>query len=1273
MPAQRPRAQFEPIPPNLNLTRLVEAYDHFDFCPRIRYDDIQAHGVDRFEKLVKKHVVTDGKPLVIEGFENVLDPWTFSAKWLKDNVGDKVENARDLNQKEFIPLTIRHYLNNINAVTNQHFKRKDGQNERPPQRIYLKDIDCPEVWQQKLAEIVPPFLFYLNESTGEYGGPGASVLKGSTVPGRRLGKGIAPAGDLMSSLPQEMRAENLMCYIGHEGTYTPAHREMCATMGHNIMVEASGEIGEDGKPERPGSSIWFMTEAKDRQTVAEFWLSKLGHDIEVENHFAQINSWKQAPCKVYVVDQRPGDFILIPPLAPHQVWNRGTRTMKVAWNRTTAETLEMAVNEALPKAKIVCRDEQYKNKAIIYYTLNKYSELLTTAKAQADKLLPEAGQQLLYKGKIRLLQKDFMKLFILFKDIMLSEMFSPDGTGEKCEYVPFDSNVTCAYCRCNIFNRFLTCNTCKDALGHSDSEPYDICMDCYGMGRSCFCISGHKWVEQFKWKELTNKYEHWRRQLLTLFGDTDRTIPLQLQEERRRLGKKTLAEVVREQLKKRPFMDPNKPKEDQVEEEPSDEEVIVDDDGRVKKRIKKRSKTWLKNHSRCHVCQYRHENWKMARCTRCDRWYCFGSLFRGHDGMPLDVMENPDWECAHCQGVCFAGNCRRDPRQTPYQPKGTLLGHDTKKVADARSVEVLVDFSVSNLNWIREEQNAEESVQMRRAREEAEKARENQAADEDDDAAEIDAPADEIEDTSVLHQHPDDSFLDPELRDDSNLAQRLTQFNQALPSPEAMVRGARVDQNGNVPDGYIPAQTAGFNPPGLNGTLDEDSYLYPDPDEVDHTPVDMFDDAPTDPNAVRPFVKKGRMPFGEGDPSKRKRKRASEADADSAIRMEKPKKRRVTGDQMAEVLAARSTNEASRQYQGIKERKALEEAKRKGRFFAVNAALRGKKKIVRLRVPGPQLAGILARPPAGNRRVTFAETAREESEDESMGDLLRSDVQPKTAQQVKSKPKPRKKRAGESDVEDADEVDLTEDEEGFLDGAGTQVTSTRRSSDGGRRISAYLAKRHEGDEDLPDELPEGFKDSRRARGGGDGVNRARNVNQGRDSDGKWKSSKPKSGGKVATGKPRGRPSKTGLRPARSPGADGEDGEDEDVSGPKVNGATVNFGLRSQSRRSKSSITEEEKNRLAKLDALHSVMGDDDETEMDAFDGLDDSIGAVAAAAFGDGPGAPVADMGGSSNGVPVANMGFGPPSARKSIFEKSKMGPGGRKLKIVSAAKLAKA
>lgn len=196
------------------------------------------------------------------------------------------------------------------------------------QRLYLKDIDCPDMWAQKLKEELPDSVYYLNECIESRTGGDGAIREPNEYGQMRYGKGVAPAGDLMSSLPSEMQALNMMCYIGHEGTYTPAHREMCASLGHNIMVEAS----KDGNGEKAGSSIWFMTETKEREVVSEYFLSMLGHDIEVEKHFAQINAWKKAPFNVWVVEQRVGDLILIPPLAPHQVWNRGTRTMKAAWS-----------------------------------------------------------------------------------------------------------------------------------------------------------------------------------------------------------------------------------------------------------------------------------------------------------------------------------------------------------------------------------------------------------------------------------------------------------------------------------------------------------------------------------------------------------------------------------------------------------------------------------------------------------------------------------------------------------------------------------------------------------------------------------------------------------------------------------------------------------------------------------------------------------------------------------------------------------------------------
>lgn len=616
-------------------------------------------------------------------------------------------------------MTIGHYLNSLEKLTRQWTPTNFRDAKR--QRLYLKDIDCPEAWDHQLRECIPQTLLYLNNCVGEKGGPG-SVHERDKYNHLVMGQGIAPAGDLMSNLPPDMRAENMMCYIGHEGTYTPAHREMCATLGQNIMVETS----DVSKGEKPGSSIWFMTETKDREVVSEYFLSMLGHDIEVENHFAQIVAWKKAPFPVYIVEQKVGDFILIPPLAPHQVWNRGTRTMKVAWNRTTVETLEMALAEALPRARMVCRDEQYKCKAIVFYSLLRYyTDLQKAEKEEESGFGAYQSEPVRFAPRVRQLQRDFKRLFGLYKTILVCEMFSPDMPKEKnVEFIQFDSNVTCSYCRCNIFNRFLTCKTCVGELENGEEDTYDICMDCYAMGRSCACLSNLQWVEQWRWPELTKRYDLWRAMVLYIDGYVDNSSPQTLEIERKHSGKKPIAQICQEQLKKRPWRDIMKPHVLDPLPGDSDVEPEADDEGRPKKRkAKRQSLGGKKRQSTCHICKKLEADWKLAFCTTCPLSYCYGTLWRAFDIKPEKIMETLDWQCPKCQLICSCGACRRlnSSKQIPYQPKGTLLGHDTRMVADPRSVESLVDFSRTNLAWLKGEEDTapKDSVRMKKLMEKA--------------------------------------------------------------------------------------------------------------------------------------------------------------------------------------------------------------------------------------------------------------------------------------------------------------------------------------------------------------------------------------------------------------------------------------------------------------------------------------------------------------------------------------------------------------------------
>jgi hypothetical protein len=89
--ALHPQAKFDPIPPDLDLSALVEKTPNFDYVIRIGADHIHELGYEQFEKLVLLHVVVGGKPLVIEGWNKNLPPWLFSQIWLEDNVGKKRE------------------------------------------------------------------------------------------------------------------------------------------------------------------------------------------------------------------------------------------------------------------------------------------------------------------------------------------------------------------------------------------------------------------------------------------------------------------------------------------------------------------------------------------------------------------------------------------------------------------------------------------------------------------------------------------------------------------------------------------------------------------------------------------------------------------------------------------------------------------------------------------------------------------------------------------------------------------------------------------------------------------------------------------------------------------------------------------------------------------------------------------------------------------------------------------------------------------------------
>ena len=84
-----PQAKFDPIPPDLDLNALVENNPSFSWVLRISMAQIRNLSQQEFENLVTIHVIQQGRPLVISGWDEVLPKDLFSAKWLETTYDKK--------------------------------------------------------------------------------------------------------------------------------------------------------------------------------------------------------------------------------------------------------------------------------------------------------------------------------------------------------------------------------------------------------------------------------------------------------------------------------------------------------------------------------------------------------------------------------------------------------------------------------------------------------------------------------------------------------------------------------------------------------------------------------------------------------------------------------------------------------------------------------------------------------------------------------------------------------------------------------------------------------------------------------------------------------------------------------------------------------------------------------------------------------------------------------------------------------------------------------
>jgi hypothetical protein len=128
-----------------------------------------------------------------------------------------------------------------------------------------------------------------------------------------------------------------MCYLGIGDTYTPAHKDLCGSVGHNLMCWT----------ENKGCAYWFMTNTKDAPSVSKYFKQVLRCEVDLENHTLTLDELANAPFSVFIGCQVLGDLVMVPPRSVHQVVNSGGMTLKMSWSRMTVKSLEVALEGEL--------------------------------------------------------------------------------------------------------------------------------------------------------------------------------------------------------------------------------------------------------------------------------------------------------------------------------------------------------------------------------------------------------------------------------------------------------------------------------------------------------------------------------------------------------------------------------------------------------------------------------------------------------------------------------------------------------------------------------------------------------------------------------------------------------------------------------------------------------------------------------------------------------------------------------------------------------------
>ncbi|KAG6814509.1 hypothetical protein H0H92_000034 [Tricholoma furcatifolium] len=416
IPDLQPRCQISTR--GWSLKDILENNKNFQPVPRYSLTDA-TQAIQAFE--------ADGIPLIIQGLHEE-SKWLkkeFEPDWLLEH-GQKEINVRNVHNWADKRIPSSEFIENCRAAPELTTIRLAIEQER----LYGKDAECPQMWNDWLHEsqVVPPYL----------------------------------TPNHVDNLLLSYHVETLMCYLGIGDTFTPCHKDLCASSGQNLMCYT----------EKNGSSFWFMTKEADAPEASKYF-QQLNQELDHETHVMTIEQLADAPFDVYVAEQKLGDLVLVPPRSCHQVVNYGGLTIKTSWSRMTLKGLETAYYHELPIYR----------RSTIYLALTK----------KRDELVKVTRRNIATTTECKKLISATQTLLRLFEWILLEE--SPPKRGKiRCldppsadSYISDVNDLTCDFCGADIFQSYFECLLCVSFPPAKSGDGFIICPGCYIDGRACSC------------------------------------------------------------------------------------------------------------------------------------------------------------------------------------------------------------------------------------------------------------------------------------------------------------------------------------------------------------------------------------------------------------------------------------------------------------------------------------------------------------------------------------------------------------------------------------------------------------------------------------------------------------------------------------------------------------------------------------------------------------------------------------------------------------------